>query len=126
MDYHTPARVIRMIPSSKITLRINNNNNATSHYAARLRNAATQPALLKRYLKHYRWNTTQFKMIDWKVHHGAIQKLRFTEKKLITKCIHQSLPMGKVFHKIDPSQSLSASTSDSSSNSSQRASASKQ
>jgi hypothetical protein len=44
-------------------------------------------------------------MIDWKAHHGTLQKLNFHEKKFVTKFIHQSLPMGAVYHKIDNSQS---------------------
>jgi hypothetical protein len=45
-------------------------------------------------------------MIDWAAHHGAIQKLRFPEKKFVTKFIHQGLPMGKILYKIDPTQSI--------------------
>jgi hypothetical protein len=104
-----PARTIHMIPSSKVALRIAGTD-ITSHYATHLRKAATRPAMLRRGLKHYGWTTRQFDSIDWKAHHGAIQKLRFSEKKFVTKFIHQSLPMGKIFHKIDPSQSITCSS----------------
>lgn len=72
----------------------------------------TRPAMLRRCLQHYGWNTAQFDMIDWTAYHGALQKLRFAEKKLVTKFIHQSLPaMGKIFNnKIDPSQSITCSS----------------
>jgi hypothetical protein len=56
--------------------------------------------MLRRVHKHYGWIPAQFEMIDWKAHHGALRKLRFNEKKFVTKFIHQSLPMGEVFHKI--------------------------
>ena len=60
--------------------------------------------------KHYRWDATNIKSVGWKAHHGAIQKLRYTGKKSITKFIHQVLPMGAVFHKIDPTQSVTCSS----------------
>ena len=31
-----------------------------------------------------------------------MQKVRYARKKFITKFIHQVLPMGAVYHKIDP------------------------
>jgi hypothetical protein len=102
---HTHTQLISMIPSSKIALHINNTN-ISSYYVTHLRKATTHPAILKHYIKHYGWNTTQSETIDWKVHHGAIHKIWFTEKKCIAKCIHQSLTMSKVFHKIDPSQKI--------------------
>jgi hypothetical protein len=95
------AWTISMIPSSKVTLRIHNAN-ITSHYTTHLCKAATRPTMLQRVHKHYGWIPAQFEMIDWKAHHDALQKLRFNKKKFVTKFIHQSLPMGKVFHKIDP------------------------
>jgi hypothetical protein len=49
-------------------------------------------------------------MVDWKAHHGALQKLPFQERKFVLKFIHQSLPMGKINHKIDPTQSTTCST----------------
>jgi hypothetical protein len=110
-DYHAteglategnPSTLVTLIPSSKLGLRIATTD-ITSHYATHLRKAATRPAMLKRVQKHYGWMESQFDMIDWAAHHGAIQKLRFTEKKFITKCIHQSLPMGKILH---PTQSI--------------------
>jgi hypothetical protein len=104
-----PARTICMIPSSKVTLRIHNTD-ITSQYATHLRKAATCPAMLQRAHKHYGWIPAQFEMIDWKAHHDALRKLRFNEKKFVTKFIHQSLPMGKVFHKIDPSQAMTCSS----------------
>jgi hypothetical protein len=61
--------------------------------------------------KTFGWSTTQFDMIDWQAHHGALQKLKFQEKKCITKFIHQSLPMGDVYHKIDPSPQSSKCSS---------------
>jgi hypothetical protein len=36
--------------------------------------------------------------------------LRFAEKKFVYKFVHQSLPMGDVFHKIDPTQSATCSS----------------
>jgi hypothetical protein len=56
------------------------------------------------------WDDTHLDSVDWKAHHGVIEKLRFTSKKFITKFIHQSLPMGAVCHKIDPSQSITCSS----------------
>jgi hypothetical protein len=53
---------------------------------------------------------SQFEMVDWKAHHGAMQKLQYRDRKFILKFIHQSLPMGTVHHKIDPTQSLTCST----------------
>jgi hypothetical protein len=50
---------------------------------------------------------TQFDMINWTAHNGAVKKLRFAEKKFVTKFIHQNLPMGKkMLHKIHPRQSI--------------------
>jgi hypothetical protein len=106
-----PDRKICMIPSSKVTLRIHKTADITSHYATHLRKAATRPAMLRRAYKHYGWIPALFAMIDWKApHHGALRKLRFNEKKFVTKFIHQSLPMGEVFHKIDPSQAVTCSS----------------
>jgi hypothetical protein len=104
-----PTRKIRMIPSSKVTLRIHQTD-ITSHYTTHLRKAATRPTMLRRAYKHYGWIPDQFAMIDWKAHHGALWKLWFNENKFVTKFIHQSLPMGKVFHKIDPSQEVTCSS----------------
>jgi hypothetical protein len=66
--------------------------------------------MLRRTEQHYGWLPSQFDMIDWKAHHGVIQKLRFNEKRFVTKSIHQSLPMGKLFHEIDPSQPILCSS----------------
>jgi hypothetical protein len=104
-----PSKSIHMIPSSKVALRIDAID-ITSHYATHLRKAATRPAMLQRCHKHYEWTPAGFDLIDWKAHHGALQKLRFAEKKFVTKFIHQSLPMGAVFHKIDPSQPITCSS----------------
>jgi hypothetical protein len=82
----------------------------TSHYATHLRTAAARPASLLYFQKHYQWDATCFDTVDWKAHHGAIQKLRFGEKAFITKWIHQNLPMVKVFKKIDPTQSITCSS----------------
>jgi hypothetical protein len=100
----SPARTIRIIPSSQVTLHIHGTD-ITSHYATHLRKAATRPAMISHMEKTYGWSTTQFYMIDWKAHHGALQNLTFPENKFITKFIHESLPsMGGVYHKIDPAQ----------------------
>ena len=104
-----PPKQICMIPSSKIALRIGATD-ITSHYATHLRKAATRPTIAKRFHKHYGWTSAQLDYIDWTAHHGAISKLRFAEKKFVMKLIHQSLPMGKIFHKIDPSQSITCSS----------------
>jgi hypothetical protein len=66
--------------------------------------------MLQRCNKHHGWTPAGFDLIDWKAHHGALQKLRFAEKKFVAKFIHQSLPMGAVFHKIDPSQPITCSS----------------
>jgi hypothetical protein len=62
--------------------------------------------MVERAQNRYGWTESQFDMIDWKAHHGAIQKLAFKEKTFLLKFIHQSLPMGEIFNKIDPSQSI--------------------
>ena len=88
-----------MIPSSKIALRIGDVN-ITSHYTTYLRKAVTGLAMEKRYLKHYGWTLAQVAKIDWMAHHSALSKLHFAE----------NLPIGKLFHKIDPSQSITCSS----------------
>jgi hypothetical protein len=98
------AKKINLIPSSKVALRIYDTD-ITSHHASHLRKAATRPAIVQRTHKHHGWTPIQFEMIDWKAHQDAMQKLRFAEQKFIKKFTHQSLPMGDVYHKIDPSQS---------------------
>jgi hypothetical protein len=118
-DYHAtegqenagpPPHTIQTIPSSKVVLRIAATD-ITSHYASHLRKAASRPAIIQRVAKHYGWTEAQFDMIDWKAHHGgAIQKLRFADRKFVIKFIHQSLPMGAIFHKIDPSQAFTCSS----------------
>jgi hypothetical protein len=87
-----PAKLIPMIPSSQIALRIADTD-ITSHYTTYLRKAATRSTMLQRCLKHYGWSTTQFGMIDWKAHHGTLQKLQFANKKFVTKFMHQCLPI---------------------------------
>jgi hypothetical protein len=104
-----PAKLIPMIPLSQIAL-YSVGTDITSHYATHLHKAATQPTMLQRCLKHYRWSTAQVDMIDWKVHHGTLQKLQFADKNFVTKFIHQSLPMGTIFHRIDPSQPINCSS----------------
>jgi hypothetical protein len=104
-----PRQKIPQIPSSKIAL-IVTGKDITSHYATHLRKAASRPAMIQRVHKHYGWLESQFEMVDWKAHHGAMQKLQFRDRKCILKFIHQSLPMGKVHRKIDPTQSLTCST----------------
>jgi hypothetical protein len=117
-DYHateglenarSPPYIIQTIPSSKVALRIDATD-ITSHYASHLRKAASRPAIIQRVAKHYGWTEAQFDMIDWKAHHGAIQKLRFADRKFVIKFIHQSLPMGAIFHIIDPSQAVTCSS----------------
>jgi hypothetical protein len=104
-----PVKIISLIPSSQIALRIGNID-ITSHHATQLWKAATRPEILRQTQTHYGWTTKQFDLVDWKAHHGALQKLSFTEKRFVTKCIHQSLPMGEIFKKIDPSQSSTCSS----------------
>jgi hypothetical protein len=104
-----PSTLITQIPSSKIALRIQHTD-ITSHYATHLRKASARPATLHHFLKHYGWDKATFDTADWKAHHGAIRKLRFAGKKFITKFIHQSLPMGAVFHKIEPTQAITCSS----------------
>jgi hypothetical protein len=117
-DYHVsfglnqneqPEKIITPIPSSKVSL-IVHGITITSHYATHLRKAATRPALLKRCCTHYQWKEETFNSVDWQAHHGALQKLRFTDKKFTTKYIHQLLPMGKTFQKIDPTHPLTCSS----------------
>jgi hypothetical protein len=102
-----PMHMIPLLPSSKIAL-IVAGKDITSHYATHLRKAASQPAMLQRVQKHYGWLESQFEMVDWKAHHGAMQKLQFRDRKFVLKFIHQSLPMGTVHHKIDLTQLLTA------------------
>jgi hypothetical protein len=104
-----PERLIPMIPSSKIALPIADTD-IPSHYTTHLRKVATQPAMLKCYPKHYGWSTAQCEMIDWKAHQSTLQKLQFVEQTIVTKFIHQSLPMGTLFHWIDPSQLITCSS----------------
>jgi hypothetical protein len=95
-----PTCTIPLILSSKTALTIVGKD-ITSHYATHLRKAASWPAMLQRTQKHYGWIETQFDMVDWKAHHGALQKLPFQERTFVLKFIHQSLPMGKINHKIE-------------------------
>ena len=104
-----PPKQISMIPVSKIALRIRNKDIA-SHCATHLRKAAMCPALEKRFLKRCGWTPDQVDQIDWTAHQGDLSKLHFAEKKFVLKFIHQSLSMGKIFHKIDPSQSITCSS----------------
>jgi hypothetical protein len=53
-----PSKLIHMIPSSKIALRIADTD-ITSHYATHLRKAATFVAMKKRLAKHYGWTSAQ-------------------------------------------------------------------
>jgi hypothetical protein len=105
----TPRQSIPHIPSSKIALTVAGKD-ITSHYATHLRKAVGRPAMIQHVHKHYGWLESQFEMVDWKAHYGAMQKLQFRDRKFILKFIHQSLPMGKIHHKIDPTQSLTCST----------------
>ena len=89
-------------PLNKIALRTRGTD-ITSHYATHLRKAATRPELKKDSLKYYGWTPAQVAKINWTAHHGAISKLRVAEKKFMLKMTHQILPMGKSFHKTDPS-----------------------
>ena len=99
---------ICMIPSSNIALRIRHTD-ITSKYATHLRKAATRPELENRFYRLYGWTSTQVNKIDWTAHHGAISKLCFAEKKSVLKMTHQILPVFKIFHKIDPTQSITCS-----------------
>jgi hypothetical protein len=110
LEQQGPAsKIITPIPSSNVSLLVHNTT-ITSHYATHLRKAATRPALLQCFSRHYNWQETTFDSVDWKAHHRAIQKLRFAEKKFVTKFIHQHLPMGLIFHKINPAQSATCSS----------------
>ena len=94
-----------MIPSSKVVLMIEQTD-ITSKYATHLRKAAAQPAMRTRFRKQYGWDKSDFDSVDWNAHHCALRKPSYAEKKFITKFIHQILPMGEVYHKIDPTQSI--------------------
>jgi hypothetical protein len=110
LEQQGPAsKIITPIPSSKVSLLVHNTT-ITSHYATHLRKAATRPALLQHCRKQYNWQESIFDSIDWKAHHGAIQKLSFAEMKFVTKFIHQHLAMGLIFHKINPAQSATCSS----------------
>ena len=104
-----PQAAITIIPSSKIGLRIDQTD-ITSRYATHLRKAATKPAMMTRFRKHYGWDAKDAESVDWKAHHDAIHKLRDAVKKFKTKFFHQVLLMGAVFHKIDPTQSITCSS----------------
>ena len=97
-----PQTTTSLIPSSRIGLRIDHTD-STSKYATHLRKAPRKPAMMTRFQKHYGWDTKDIESVDWKAHHGAIQKLRYAGKKVI-------LPMGAVYHKIDPTQSVTCSS----------------
>jgi hypothetical protein len=105
----TPRYTIPLFPSSKIAL-IVAGKDITSHYATHHWKAATRPTMLQCAQKHYGWLESQFDMVDWKAHHGALQKFPFRDRKFVLKFIHQSLPIGKVHHKIDPNQLITCST----------------
>ena len=98
-----PQTTITLIPSSKIGLRINQTD-ITSKYATHLRKAVTKPEMMTLFQTHYGWDATDVGSVDWKAHHGAIQK------QFITKFIHQVLQMGAVYHKIDQTQSITCSS----------------
>ena len=105
-----PPKQICLIPSSKIALRVRATD-ITIHYATHLRKAATRPELEKRFFKHYGWTSAQgATKNDWTAHHGAISKRRFAEKKFVLKMTYQILRMGKIFHTIDLSQSITCSS----------------
>jgi hypothetical protein len=104
-----PTTLVTLIPSSKIGLRINLID-ITSKYATHIRKAAAEPDMRIHFHKHYGWDAKDFDSVDWKSHQGAIRKLSYAGKKFITKFIHQILPMGAVYHKIDPTQSITCSS----------------
>jgi hypothetical protein len=83
-----PRHKIPLIPSSKIGLTVG--KDITSHYVTHLRKAASRPAMLQRAQKHYGWLESQFDMVYWKAHHGALQKLPFRERKFVLKFIKKS------------------------------------
>jgi hypothetical protein len=105
----SPSTIISFVPSSKVGLWIDYTD-VTSKCATHLRKAATQPDSLHFAKQHYGWDEDTFNNIDWNAHHGALQKLTFARKKFITKFTHQLLPMGTVFHQIDPTQSATCSS----------------
>jgi hypothetical protein len=104
-----PPTSVAVTPLSKIALRINHTN-ITSKHATHLRKAAARQAMLQRACKHHEWYKTHPDSADWKAHHGGIQKLPFTSKKSIAKFVRQSLLMGAVCHKINPTQSITCSS----------------
>jgi hypothetical protein len=104
-----PATIVPLMPSSKVALRIDRID-ITSKYAIHLRKAATKPAMLNLFYIHYGWNLLDVESIDWKAHCGALRKLTYSGKKFATKFIFQLLPMGKTYHKIDPTQSITCSS----------------
>jgi hypothetical protein len=104
------STTVAFIPSSKVGLRIDYTD-VTSKYATHLRKAATRPAFLIFTQQHYGWDEDTFNTIDWKARHGALKKLTFASKQFITKFTYQLLQMGTVFHKIDPTQSATCSSS---------------
>jgi hypothetical protein len=105
-----PTTLVTLIPSSKIGLRINLID-ITSKCATHIRKAAAEPAAMRMHFhKHYGWDAKDFDSVDWNSHQGAIWKLSYAGKKFITKFIHQILPMGEVYHKIDPTQSITCSS----------------
>jgi hypothetical protein len=104
-----PPTLVTHIPSSKVGLRIRHVN-ITANFATHIRKAAAEPATRLFFHQHYGWDAKDFDSVDWKAHHGAIRKLPYAGKKFITKFIHQLLPMGAVYHKIDPTQSITCSS----------------
>jgi hypothetical protein len=100
----SPQKIITPISSSQVSLLVNDIT-ITSHYSTQLRKAATRPAMLQRFKKQHQWSEQTFDSVDWKAHHGMLQKMC-----KISNFIHQLLPMGDIFHKIDPSQSATCSS----------------
>jgi hypothetical protein len=91
-----PQKKINLIPSSKVALRIYDTSPATTRptFEKQLRDSA----IVQRTHKHH--GRTPTNDDHWKAHQGAMQKPDSPSRNRTT---HQSLPMGDVYHKIDPS-----------------------
>lgn len=82
----------RPLPGQQATLFINNQETSINLPNA-LRCAATTPDYIANLLiRHPQWTPTVIHTIDWQIHHAALRKLTYGQKKTIKKFIHDWLP----------------------------------
>jgi hypothetical protein len=82
-----PSNIINTIPSRShiLALWINQMDVTSKHatHLRKLRQPPPPPAVIQRFHKHCGWTEQDFDSVNWKAHHGAIQKLQCTNKKFI-------------------------------------------